>query len=346
MAMRSADAAAGVGKAVDVVVLDSENKPVLGLGQSDFTILEDDVKQQTTHFVLHPGECVRTPRILLVGWSGNRFDGHNALRRIIYRYHTPLLAGQRPLPPTQCNTWFPVGDDGGKFADGDHAFCLQHLLVSTTQFARLFFDAFLQNLEEWVEAGVAPPPGAVIVVQNGQPVLDAFVHLPLVLPPVVTGYLLLLTFGRRGLIGAWLADHLGIVFAFRWTGAALACGVMSFPLLVRPMRLSIEAIDRKLEQAAETLGAAPWKVFFTVTLPLALPGVIAGMMLSFARALGEFGATIMVAGNIPGRTTVSLNGAWHVIIDPYETGLGEHYYENAKPKDKRERKIDDAKGHT
>src|SRR5438045_4255598 len=102
----------------------------------------------------------------------------------------------------------------------------------------------------------------------GKSVLDALIHLPLVLPPVVTGYLLLLTLGRRGLVGAFLADHLGIVFAFRWTGAALACGVMSFPLLVRPMRLSIEAIDRKLEQAAETLGAAPFKVLFTVTLPL------------------------------------------------------------------------------
>src|SRR4051795_5872397 len=97
----------------------------------------------------------------------------------------------------------------------------------------------------------------------GKSLLDALVHLPLVLPPVVTGYLLLLTFGRRGLVGAWLADHLGIVLAFRWTGAALACGVMSFPLLVRPMRLSIEAIDHRLEQASSTLGATPFKVFFT-----------------------------------------------------------------------------------
>src|SRR5206468_7839576 len=124
----------------------------------------------------------------------------------------------------------------------------------------------------------------------------------LVLPPVVTGYLLLLTFGRRGLVGAWLADHLGIVFAFRWTGAALACGVMSFPLLVRPIRLSIEAIDRRLEQAAGTLGAAPWQVFATVTLPLALPGILAGLVLSFAKALGEFGATITFVSNIPGET--------------------------------------------
>ena len=136
----------------------------------------------------------------------------------------------------------------------------------------------------------------------GKSFLDAVVHLPLVLPPVVTGYLLLLTFGRKGLVGGFLADTLGIVFAFRWTGAALACGLMSFPLLVRPMRLSIEAIDRKLEQAAETLGAAPWKVFFTVTLPLALPGVLAGMVLGFAKAIGEFGATITFVSNIPGET--------------------------------------------
>ena len=135
----------------------------------------------------------------------------------------------------------------------------------------------------------------------GKSLVDALVHLPLVLPPVVTGYLLLLTFGRRGLVGAWLADHLGIVFAFRWTGAALACGVMSFPLLVRPIRLSIEAVDQRLEQAAETLGAAPWRVFSTVTLPLALPGVLAGMVSGFAKAIGEFGATITFVSNIPGR---------------------------------------------
>lgn len=136
----------------------------------------------------------------------------------------------------------------------------------------------------------------------GKAALDALVYLPLVLPPVVTGYLLLLTFGRKGLVGAWLADTLGIVFAFRWTGAALACGVMSFPLLVRPIRLSIEAVDRKLEQAASTLGAAPWRVFLTVTLPLALPGIVAGMVLGFAKAIGEFGATITFVSNIPGET--------------------------------------------
>jgi molybdate transport system permease protein len=124
---------------------------------------------------------------------------------------------------------------------------------------------------------------------------------------VVTGYLLLITLGRRAPVGTWLADHLGIVFSFRWTGAALACGVMAFPLVVRPIRLSIEAIDRRLEDAASTLGANGFWLFITVTLPLALPGIIAGMMLAFARALGEFGATIMVAGNIPGKTsTLSL----------------------------------------
>ena len=136
----------------------------------------------------------------------------------------------------------------------------------------------------------------------GKSVLDALIYLPLVLPPVVTGYLLLLTFGRKGLVGGWLADNLGIVFAFRWTGAALACGVMAFPLLVRPIRLSIEAVDRKLEQAASTLGAAPWRVFLTVTLPLALPGIVAGMVLGFAKAIGEFGATITFVSNIPGET--------------------------------------------
>lgn len=136
----------------------------------------------------------------------------------------------------------------------------------------------------------------------GKSIVDALIHLPLVLPPVVTGYLLLLTFGRRGLVGEWLADHLGIVFAFRWTGAALACGIMSFPLLVRPIRLSIEAVDRRLEQAASTLGAPPWRVFWSVTLPLALPGVLAGMVLGFAKALGEFGATITFVSNIPGET--------------------------------------------
>ena len=150
----------------------------------------------------------------------------------------------------------------------------------------------------------------------GKALLDAAIHLPLVLPPVVTGYLLLLTFGRRGVVGAWLAEHLGIVFAFRWTGAALACGIMAFPLLVRPIRLSIEAVDRRLEQAAATLGAAPWQVFLTVTLPLALPGVLAGMVLGFAKALGEFGATITFVSNIPGETQTISSAIYALIQTP------------------------------
>ena len=136
----------------------------------------------------------------------------------------------------------------------------------------------------------------------GKALLDGLVHLPLVLPPVVTGYLLLITFGRRAPVGSFLYETMGIVLSFRWTGAALACGVMGFPLLVRAIRLSIEAIDRRLEQAAATLGASRLWVFLTVTLPLALPGLIAGTVLCFARALGEFGATITFAGAIPGET--------------------------------------------
>ena len=150
----------------------------------------------------------------------------------------------------------------------------------------------------------------------GKTLLDAAIHLPLVLPPVVTGYLLLLTFGRHGAVGAWLAEHLGLVFAFRWTGAALACGIMSFPLLVRPIRLSIEAVDRRLEQAAATLGAAPWQVFLTVTLPLALSGVLAGMVLGFAKALGEFGATITFVSNIPGETQTISSAIYALIQTP------------------------------
>ena len=136
----------------------------------------------------------------------------------------------------------------------------------------------------------------------GKTLLDGIVYLPLVLPPVVTGYLLLITFGRRGLIGAFLADYFGIVFSFRWTGAALSCGIMGFPLMVRPIRLALEAIDRRLEEAASTLGAGRFWVFLTITLPLALPGVIAGAVMCFARALGEFGATITFVSNIPGET--------------------------------------------
>ena len=147
----------------------------------------------------------------------------------------------------------------------------------------------------------------------GKSVLDALIYLPLVLPPVVTGYLLLLTFGRRGLVGAWLADHLGIVFAFRWTGAALACGVMSFPLLVRPIRLSLEAIDRRLEQAASTLGAGWWQRFRYVTFPLLLPGLMTTFSLSFVMAFAVFPSAMMVGDP---------NGSTHVIsIEAYQAAL-------------------------
>ena len=136
----------------------------------------------------------------------------------------------------------------------------------------------------------------------GLSLLNGIVHLPLILPPVVTGYLLLILFGRKGPIGAFLDQTFGIVFSFRWTGAALACAVMGFPLMVRAIRLSIEAVDRRLEDAAGTLGASPIWVFLTVTLPLILPGVIAGMILAFGKAMGEFGATITFVSNIPGET--------------------------------------------
>ncbi len=136
----------------------------------------------------------------------------------------------------------------------------------------------------------------------GRQALNGLVHLPLILPPVVTGYLLLLAFGRRGAVGQYLDEWFGLVFAFRWTGAALAAGVMAFPLMVRAIRLAIEAVDPKLEQAAATLGASRVWVFATVTLPLILPGIIAGAILAFAKAMGEFGATITFVSNIPGQT--------------------------------------------
>lgn len=136
----------------------------------------------------------------------------------------------------------------------------------------------------------------------GRQLLNGLVHLPLILPPVVTGYLLLLTFGRRGWVGQWLDQTFGLVFAFRWTGAALAAGVMGFPLMVRAIRLAIEAVDPRLEQAAATLGASRPMVFLTVTLPLILPGLIAGAIIAFAKAMGEFGATITFVSNIPGQT--------------------------------------------
>ncbi|MEW4449843.1 molybdate ABC transporter permease subunit [Qipengyuania sp. JC766] len=136
----------------------------------------------------------------------------------------------------------------------------------------------------------------------GRTVLDAVVHLPLVLPPVVTGYVLLLVLGRGGVVGGWLFETFGLTFAFRWTGAVIAAGVMALPLMVRALRLSIEAVDRKLVAAARTLGASRWYAFRTITLPLTLPGLAAATMLGFARSIGEFGATITFAANIPGET--------------------------------------------
>lgn len=160
------------------------------------------------------------------------------------------------------------------------------------------FWAMLGSLPFGVAAGLLLARGRFW----GKALLDGIVHLPLVMPPVVTGYLLLLLFGRQGPIGHFLARSFGIVFAFRWTGAALACAVMGFPLMVRAIRLSAASVDRRLEDAAGTLGAnRPW-VFATVTLPLILPGIVAGMVLSFARALGEFGATITFVSAIPGQT--------------------------------------------
>ncbi|HXP95668.1 MAG TPA: molybdate ABC transporter permease subunit [Telmatospirillum sp.] len=136
----------------------------------------------------------------------------------------------------------------------------------------------------------------------GKSLFDGLIHLPLVLPPVVVGYALLVSFGRKGIIGGWLYDTLGISFAFNWKGAALASAVIAFPLMVRAIRLSLESVDRGVEAAAATLGAGPVRVFFTITLPLALPGVLAGVILAFARSLSEFGATITFVSNIPGET--------------------------------------------
>ncbi|MCE1236530.1 MAG: molybdate ABC transporter permease subunit [Hyphomicrobiales bacterium] len=173
--------------------------------------------------------------------------------------------------------------------------------------------------QEWTAIALSLKVGAIATVASlpvaiavawllargrfpGKALVDGLVHLPLVLPPVVTGWLLLLTFGRRAPIGAFLAEHFGLVFSFRWTGAALAAAVMGFPLMVRAIRLSIEAIDERIEQAAASLGAPPLWVFATVTLPLAARGIAAGAVLAFAKALGEFGATITFVSNIPGQT--------------------------------------------
>jgi molybdate transport system permease protein len=173
----------------------------------------------------------------------------------------------------------------------------------------------------WAMLGSLPPGLVIALLLSrgrfwGKALLNVVVYLPLVLPPVVTGYVLLLLFGRRGLIGEFLAEKLGIVFAFRWTGAALACAVMGFPLLVRSIRLSIDAVDRRLEDAAGTLGANALWIFATITLPLIVPGILAGMILSFARALGEFGATITFVSNIPGETQTIPTAIYFLVQQP------------------------------
>jgi molybdate transport system permease protein len=170
-------------------------------------------------------------------------------------------------------------------------------------------EALLLSLKVAVAAVACSLPLAIAIAWllarrefPGKSVVNALVHLPLVVPPVVIGYLLLVTLGRKGVIGAWLDETFGIVIAFTWVAAAVASGVMAFPLMVRAIRLSIEAVDIRLEAVARTLGASPVRVLATVTLPLTLPGIVAGVALAFARCLGEFGATITFASNIPGAT--------------------------------------------
>ncbi len=171
------------------------------------------------------------------------------------------------------------------------------------------WDALALSLKVSFWAVVISLPLAIVVAWllarrefPGKALLSALVHVPLVLPPVVTGYLLLLTFGRNGAVGRWMEDTLGLVLAFRWTGAVLAAAIMGFPLIVRAIRLAIEAVDPRLEDAASTLGAPPVARFFLVTFPLIIPGILAGAVLGFAKAIGEFGATITFVANIPGET--------------------------------------------
>lgn len=179
----------------------------------------------------------------------------------------------------------------------------------TWSLSPLEWEALALSLKVAVWATLGSVPLGVLVAWllarfrfPGHGIVNGIIHLPLVLPPVVVGYGLLVLLGRGGLVGAWLFDTFGISFAFTWKGAAVAAAVMAFPLMVRAMRLSLEAIDPGLEQAARTLGANPTRVFFTITLPLMLPGVVTGAILAFARALGEFGATITFVSNIPGET--------------------------------------------
>ncbi|QZN97051.1 molybdate ABC transporter permease subunit [Symbiopectobacterium purcellii] len=150
----------------------------------------------------------------------------------------------------------------------------------------------------------------------GKSLLDSIIHLPLVLPPVVIGYLLLIGMGRKGIIGQWLYEWFGLSFSFSWRGAALASAVIAFPLMVRAIRLALEALDTRLELASRTLGANPWRVFFTITLPLSFPGIVAGTVLAFARSLGEFGATITFVSNIPGETRTIPSAMYTLIQTP------------------------------
>ena len=181
----------------------------------------------------------------------------------------------------------------------------------------------LLSLKVAAVATIATAPVALVIALAlargrfvGRSLLNALVHLPLVVPPVVTGYVLLRLFGRYGAIGEFLGDRLGLVFAFRWTGAALAAGVMGLPLMVRAMQLAIENVDRSLEDAAATLGASPIWRLLTITLPLSLPGISAGLILGFAKALGEFGATITFVSNIPGETRTHALAIFSLVETP------------------------------
>ncbi|MGG2140588.1 molybdate ABC transporter permease subunit [Symbiopectobacterium sp. RP] len=171
----------------------------------------------------------------------------------------------------------------------------------------VIFSLPLGILEAWVLVRCRFP---------GKSLLDSIIHLPLVLPPVVIGYLLLIGMGRKGIIGQWLYEWFGLSFSFSWRGAALASAVIAFPLMVRAIRLALEAVDTRLELAARTLGANPWRVFFTITLPLSFPGIVAGTVLAFARSLGEFGATITFVSNIPGETRTIPSAMYTLIQTP------------------------------
>lgn len=182
-------------------------------------------------------------------------------------------------------------------------------MLSWWQLSDLEWSAIILSLKVSLWAIVAGLPLAIFIAWMlatkeflGKNLLNAIVHLPLVLPPVVLGYVLLITMGNNGLIGKFLNDHFELNFVFSWRGAALASAVVAFPLMVKPIRLSFEAVDRKLGEAARTLGARPSRVFFTIILPLISPGIIAGVILAYARSLGEFGATITFVSNIPGET--------------------------------------------